>query len=60
MKGFFNRLLRVRLDSEEFCYEDISDLVLSRTLGGKGLGVYLLTKENPVGVEALSADNRLS
>ena len=58
MKGFFNRLLRIRLDTEEFFYEDIPDSVLCRTLGGKGLGAYLLTKENPVGVEALSADNR--
>ena len=58
MKFFFNRLLRIWLDSEEFFYEDISDSVLCRTLGGKGLGVYLLTKENPVGVESLSADNR--
>ncbi len=58
MKGFFNRLLRIRLDPREFSYEEIPDTVLSRTLGGKGLGTYLLMKENPIGVKPLSPENR--
>ena len=60
MKGFFNRLLRIRLDEDEnaFSYQKIPDSVLAQTLGGKGLGTHLLMKESPVGVEALSPDNR--
>jgi len=58
MKGFHNRLLRIDLTNKSFAYEDIPDSVLSRTLGGKGLGVHLLLRENPKEVEALSPDNR--
>ncbi len=58
MRGFFNRLLRINLDSKTHSYEPIDDSILVRTLGGKGLGVHLLTTENPVGVEPLSPDNR--
>jgi aldehyde:ferredoxin oxidoreductase len=58
MNGFFNRLLRIDLSQESFCYETIPDDVLSRTLGGKGLGIALLLKENHPGVDPLSPDNR--
>ena len=58
MKGFFNRLLRIRLSNKTFDYEPIPDEVLRRTLGGKGLGVYLLSKENPQGIAALAPESR--
>ena len=58
MKGFHNRALFVDLDRRTFRYEDIPDTVLSATLGGKGLGTYLLRRENPVGVNALAPENR--
>jgi len=57
MKGFFNKLLRINLASETTTYEDIPDEVLQETLGGKGLGIHLLMKENPPGVNPLSPDN---
>lgn len=57
MKGFFNRLLRINLSTEEFGYEPIPDEILKRTLGGKGLGIHLLMKENPQGADALSPEN---
>jgi aldehyde:ferredoxin oxidoreductase len=57
MKGFFNRLLKVDLSSRSFDYEDISDDILRKTLGGKGLGTYLLMKENPKGVGAFEPEN---
>lgn len=57
MKGFFNKLLRIDMEAETYSYKDIPDEVLQTTLGGKGLGVHLLMKENPVGVDPLSADN---
>lgn len=37
MKGFFNTLLRIDLEREDYSYERLSDGVLSKTLGGKGL-----------------------
>ena len=58
MKGFFNRLLRVDLTRRRFQYEPLSDAVLARTLGGKGLGAHLLTEENPPGVDPFSPENR--
>jgi len=57
MKGFFNRLLIVDLSRRKFTYENISDDVLKKTLGGKGLGAHLLMERNPVGVAPLSAEN---
>ncbi|MFO8064011.1 MAG: aldehyde ferredoxin oxidoreductase family protein [Spirochaetia bacterium] len=58
MNGFFNRLLRISLEDKTFVYEEIPDDVLRNTLGGKGLGIHYLEKENPVGVDPLSGDNR--
>ena len=57
MHGFFNKLLQIDLSARTFSYEDISDDILRTTLGGKGLGTYLLMQENPVGVEPLSPEN---
>ena len=57
MYGFFNRLLRVDLSAGVFAYEEIPDEVQMRTLGGKGLGTFLLARENPKGVDPSSPDN---
>ena len=57
MNGFFNTLLRIDLENGDYRYETLSDDILSKTLGGKGLGTYLLSRENPVGVDPLSAEN---
>ena len=58
MKGFFNRLLRIRLSDQTFGYEPIPDEVLRRTLGGKGLGIHLLTEENLKGIDAFAPESR--
>ena len=58
MKGFYNRVLFVDLETRTSRYQEISDTVLAATLGGKGLGTYLLRRENPAGIDALSAQNR--
>jgi aldehyde:ferredoxin oxidoreductase len=58
MNGFFNKILRIDLSSETFGYEDIPDTLLSGTLGGKGLGIHYLLKENPEGVDPFSPENR--
>lgn len=57
MKAFYNKILRIDVTTKEFCYEDISDEILKKTLGGKGLGTYLLRKENPHGVDPLAPEN---
>ena len=58
MKGFWNKCLRVDLDRGTWRTEPLSDDLLARTLGGKGLGTALLLAENPPGVDALSPGNR--
>ena len=57
MKGYFGRLLRVNLAAGTSEYEPLSEDVLSRVLGGKGLGAYLLMRELPRGTPALAPEN---
>ncbi|MBM4347426.1 MAG: aldehyde:ferredoxin oxidoreductase, partial [Deltaproteobacteria bacterium] len=59
MKGFFNKILRINLKIKTFKEESIPDSVFESCLGGKGLGIHLLMKENPPGVDPLSPGNRL-
>jgi aldehyde:ferredoxin oxidoreductase len=59
MKGFFNRILKIDLEAKSFKAEIIPDSVFETYLGGKGLGLYLLLKENPPGVDPFSPQNRL-
>ena len=59
MKGFFNKILRINLREKTFQEESVPDSIFEAFLGGKGLGSYLLIKENPLGVDPLSPRNRL-
>jgi aldehyde:ferredoxin oxidoreductase len=59
MKGFFNKILRINLKEKTFKEETIPDSIYETYLGGKGLGIYLLMKENPPGVAPLSPKNKL-
>jgi aldehyde:ferredoxin oxidoreductase len=59
MKGFFNRILRVNLKTRTSREEIIPESVYETYLGGKGLGIHLLMKENPPGVDPLSPNNKL-
>ena len=59
MNGFFNKLLRINLKTKTYKEETVPDSVYEASLGGKGLGIHLLLKENPPGVNALSPENRL-
>jgi len=59
MKGFFNRLLRIDLSKRRTTVEPISESILQSYLGGKGLGSFLLLKENPPHIDPLSPQNRL-
>jgi len=59
MKGFFNRLLRIDLSHQKSTVEPIPESILGSYLGGKGLGSYLLFKENPPHVDPFSTKNHL-
>jgi aldehyde:ferredoxin oxidoreductase len=59
MKGFFNQLLRIDLSKQKSTVEPILDSILRTYLGGKGLGSYLLLKENPPHIDPFSPENRL-
>jgi aldehyde:ferredoxin oxidoreductase len=59
MKGFFNKILRINLKKKEFREEAIPDSIYEICLGGKGLGIHLLMKENPSGVDPFSPQNKL-
>ena len=59
MKGFFNKLLRINLKVKTFKEESIPDSVFENYLGGKGLGTFLLIKENLPGIDPLSPENKL-
>jgi len=59
MKGFFNQLLRIDLTHRKSKVEPISESILRSYLGGKGLGSYLLLKENPPHIDPFSPQNRL-
>jgi len=59
MKGFFNQLLRINLSKQKSTVEPIPESVLRSYLGGKGLGSYLLLKENPPHIDPFSPENRL-
>ena len=58
MDGFHKRVLLVNLEHRSFRYQELPEEVLRATLGGKGLGTYLLQRENPIGVSPLSPENR--
>jgi aldehyde:ferredoxin oxidoreductase len=59
MKGFFNQLLRINLSDHKSAVEPIPESILRSYLGGKGLGSYLLLKENPPHIDPFSPENRL-
>ncbi len=59
MKGFFNNILTIHLKTKTFQEETLPDSILETTLGGKGLGTYLLLRKNPPGVDPLSPENKL-
>jgi len=59
MKGFFNRILRINVTDQDYGVEPISDSLLEKYLGGKGLATYMLLKENPAGLDPLAPENML-
>ncbi len=59
MKGNYGKILKIDLNQRKFFVESLDTMIYEKYIGGKGLGTYLLLKENPEGVEPLSKDNNL-
>lgn len=59
MYGFYNRILSIDLSAQAFEIETVSDELLERCLGGKGLAALLLLDRNPTGVEPFAPENNL-
>ena len=59
MKGFFNQILRINVSDQTFAVEQVPDNIYREYLGGKGLGTYLLLKNNPPRVDPLAPENRI-
>lgn len=59
MYGFYNLLLSVDLTQKSYELQIISDEILRKTLGGKGLATYLLRQHNPPKVDPLGPENHL-
>lgn len=57
--GYHNRLLRVNLTNHTHKVETISEDILLKYIGGRGLGTKLLYDELPAGVDPLSPANKL-
>lgn len=59
MKWYYGKLLRVNLSNISYTIEEIPDEIFQKYLGGRGLGTYLLLEHVPVGIDPLSAENRV-
>jgi aldehyde:ferredoxin oxidoreductase len=59
MPGFYGRCIKIDLSKRTFVIESISDDLLVKYIGGKGLAARLLTDLNPAGVDPLAPENNL-
>jgi aldehyde:ferredoxin oxidoreductase len=59
MLSFYNRILRIDVTSASTRVEALPDEVLRKTLGGKGLGTYLLLQDLEPGLDPLSPGNEI-
>jgi aldehyde:ferredoxin oxidoreductase len=59
MKGYFGQILVVDLTNEKSYAETLPYAVYEEYIGGKGLGSYLLLKNNPAGADPLGPENNL-
>lgn len=59
MKGFYGKLLRIDLAAKHYQTEPLPAEVLSKFLGGKGLGSYLLLQNVEGSCDPLSPENSL-
>ncbi|MFX1518243.1 MAG: aldehyde ferredoxin oxidoreductase family protein [Promethearchaeota archaeon] len=57
--GYNNRLARVNLSSNQITVEPLPRNLIETFLGGKGLGIYILTRELTANIDPLSPENKL-
>jgi len=59
MKGVWNKLLRVELNTGKITTEAVPDEVYMNYLGAAGLGAWIMYNEVPAEVKAFDPENRL-
>lgn len=59
MFGHYNRILTIDLSTRSTAIEPVSDEVLGKYSGGKGLATHLLLTRNKPGVDPLSPENHM-
>ncbi len=59
MKSLWKKVLRINLKEKSFKIEDIDSEIYSKYLGGRGLGAYLLIKDEVYKAEPLSNKNKI-
>ncbi len=59
MKSLWKKVLRINLKEKSFNIEDIDSEIYSKYLGGRGLGAYLLIKDEVYKAEPLSNKNKI-
>jgi aldehyde:ferredoxin oxidoreductase len=59
MHGFHGRILHIDADRRSFTVEKPADSLYTAVLGGKGLALQLLLRDNPAGADPLGPENRL-
>jgi aldehyde:ferredoxin oxidoreductase len=59
MHGFYNQILNIDLSTQQVNVQPIKDEIYSTYLGGKGLASWVLSENNPKGVDPLSGENHL-
>ncbi len=57
--GYSGKLLRVDLTGEKLTTETISEELIQKYVGGRGLGAHFLYEEVPAGADPLGPENRL-
>lgn len=59
MKGMNNKVVSINLSEEKSETEDLSEKILEKYIGGRGLGVKLFTNRIKPNIDPLSSDNTL-
>ena len=59
MHGFYGKILKVNLNTQQYQVEAVDERIMRRYLGGKGLATWLLLNLNPPRVDPLSPENHL-
>lgn len=59
MSGYWKRLLRINLTNRDIATEEISQEIIAKFLGAKGIGAYYFIRGLKEGIDPLSPENRI-